>query len=84
MSDEIQQKYEESLKHMKKLEFYVLEMEWKKAKTDQDTHQEAICAGLLTMCSQNQVMIAMMQSLHRYMKELHRHIKEMHEAGQPH
>ena len=82
MSDELQQQYEESLKHMKKLGFYVMEMEWKKAKTEADAHQEALCAGLLAICNQNQVIIGMLQSYHRYLKEVHRHIKEMHEGAQ--
>ena len=80
MSDEIQKQYDDALKQLKKLEFFVMEMEWKKAKTEQDTYQEAFCAGVLALCKQNQIMLEMMQAFHRHIREVHRHVKEMHEG----
>ena len=80
MSDELQQKYDEALKEMKKLDFYVMEMEWKKSKTEVDAFQEAFCAGMLALCKQNQIILGLLQSYHRYIREMHRHIKELHEG----
>ncbi|MDP6438842.1 MAG: hypothetical protein QGH74_04325 [Candidatus Brocadiia bacterium] len=65
MAVKLQTAYEEAAKAQERLAYFVEELQWKKAKTDDDVYHGAICSGILALSKQQDIMI---QLLLRYLQ----------------
>ena len=65
MAVKLQNAYEEASKAQERLVYFIEELQWKKAKTDDDVFHGAICSGILALSKQQEIMI---QLLLRYLQ----------------